>query len=132
MFRVLIKIVIALLFVNAAFRAGTAYWRFYQFEDALQELAQFGETRADRQLCAQAVEKAALLEIPITAEALTIRRGNNPVFNCETGFQGAVPANAGQAPKIFIEGTYKEDLKLLPGYKLVWDFQPSVSAWVRP
>jgi|WetSurMetagenome_2_1015567.scaffolds.fasta_scaffold38439_1 hypothetical protein len=132
MLRLLIKLAIAALFINAAFRVGTTYWRFYQFEDALQELAQFGETRPDKQLCAQAVEKAALLEVPITADALLIRRGSNPPFNCETGYQGAVPSTAVQAAKIFIEGNYKESLKLVPGYTYVWTFQPSVSAWVRP
>ena len=43
MFRIVIRLAIAALVINAAWRVGTVYWRFYQFEDRLQEIAQFGE-----------------------------------------------------------------------------------------
>lgn len=134
MLRVLIKLAITALVLHAAWRVGSAYWRFYQFEDALQELAQFGERRPDKQLCGQAMEKAANLDIPIAADALTIRRGSNPGFNCDSGFQGGA-ANAPMAAsgaKIFIDGHYTDNVLLLPGYRRPWDFKPSVSAWVRP
>lgn len=133
MFRTLIKLAITALVIHAAWRVGSSYWRFYQFEDALQELAQFGEQKADKQLCAQAMEKAANLDVPITADAVSIRRGSNPAFNCETGFQRAVPA-ALTAPvaKIFIDAHYEEPLVLFPGYRYPWEFKSSVSAWVRP
>jgi hypothetical protein len=131
MVRFVIKLAVVALIVHAAIRVGTTYWRFYQFEDALQELAQFGDQRPDKQLCSQAMDKAANLEVPIAADALTIRRGANPPFNCETGFQGAM-TSAGGSGKIFIDGHYREDLVLLPGYRYPWDFTPSVNAWVRP
>jgi hypothetical protein len=132
MLRLAIKLVITALVIHAAFRVGTTYWRFYQFQDALQELAQFGDQRPDKQLCAQAMDKAVNLEVPISAEALTIQRGANPAFNCEVGFKGAAPGPGGGTAKIFIEGHYREQLQILPGYRYPWDFNPSVSAWVRP
>lgn len=132
MFRVLVKLAIAALVINAAWRVGSTYLRYYQFEDALQELAQFGDTRADKQLCGQAVEKAVNLDLPVTADAITIRRGSNPAYNCEKGFEGgAAPRTAGAA-KIFIDAAYTDVLQPLPGYRLNWEFKPSVSAWVRP
>ncbi len=131
MFRILIKLAIAALVINAAWRVGSTYLRYYQFEDALQELAQFGDTRKDKQLCDQAMEKAANLDVPITAEAITIRRGSNPTYNCGKGFEGAV-AGAPGAAKIFIDAAYTDVLKPLPGYRMNWEFRPSVSAWVRP
>jgi hypothetical protein len=134
MFRVLIKLAIAALVIHAAWRVGSTYLRFYQFEDALQELAQFGEQRTDKQLCAQAKEKAVNLDIPLSAESMTIRRGSNPVFNCETGFAGGVAPGAGyvSSAKIFIDARYTEDLRVLPGYRYPWEFKPSVNAWIRP
>ncbi len=132
MFRLLIKLAIAALVLNAAWRVGSTYLRYYQFEDALQELAQFGETRTDKQLCSQAMEKAANLDVPITAEAVTIRRGSNPVFNCDKGFEGGVMPSARGTAKIFIDAVYVDQLRPLPGYRLDWEFKPSVSAWVRP
>jgi hypothetical protein len=132
MFRILIKLAIAALVINAAWRVGSTYLRYYQFEDALQELAQFGDTRKDRQLCDQAMEKAANLEVPVTADAISIRRGSNPGYNCEKGFQGTtVPVTVGSA-KIFIDAAYTDVLQPLPGYRINWEFKPSVSAWVRP
>ena len=132
MFRVLFKLAIAALVINAAWRVGSTYLRYYQFEDALQEVAQFGESRGDKQLCGQAMEKAVNLEVPINADAITIRRGSNPTYNCEQGFQGAVPASKAASAKIFIDAAYTDVLKPLPGYTLNWEFKPSVSAWVRP
>ena len=132
MFRVLIKLVIAALVINATWRVGSTYLRYYQFEDALQELAQFGETRGDKQLCGQAMEKAINLEVPITSDALNIRRGANPIYNCEKGFEGGVAPPATGAAKIFIDAAYTDVMQPFPGYRLNWEFKPSVSAWVRP
>lgn len=133
MFRVLIKLAIAALVINAVWRVGSTYMRYYQFEDALQELAQFGETRSDKQLCGQALEKAVNLEVPVNADAITIRRGANPMYNCEKGFQGAVaPVVTTASAKIFIDAAYTDVLQPLPGYRVNWEFKPSVSAWVRP
>jgi hypothetical protein len=131
MFRVLIKLAIAALVINAVVRVGSTYLRYYQFEDALQELAQFGDSRGDKQLCTQAMEKAANLEVPITAEAVMIRRGSNPTYNCGKGFEGGV-AGAPGAAKIFIDAVYTDVLNPLPGYRMNWEFKPSASAWVRP
>ena len=133
MFRLVIKLAVAALLIHGAVRVGSSYWRHYQYEDGLQEIAQFGERRTDRQLCNQAMAKADELGVPITAKAVAIRRGTNPSFNCETGFQAAVPSADGTyAAKIYIEAKYTDRLTLLPGYSYPWDFSASVSAFVRP
>ena len=132
MFSRLIKIVIAVLLVHAGYRVGSAYWRYYQFEDSLQELAQFGERRADKQICDQAMEAAARYQVPITAGSLIVRRGETGEFNCGTGPTGAPsPANVAAA-KLYIYGAYTEQLEILPGYRYAWEFKPSVNAWIRP
>jgi predicted ATPase with chaperone activity len=51
MLRVLIKIALAALLITGAWRVGSTFLRYYQFEDALQEVAQFGDRQSERQLC---------------------------------------------------------------------------------
>jgi hypothetical protein len=65
MAKTLIKIAIAVIVLHGAFRIGNAYWNFYRFEDALQQLALFSERRPDRQLCDEALETAATYGVPI-------------------------------------------------------------------
>jgi hypothetical protein len=132
--RVVIKLLITVIVLHGVFRVGTAYWRAYQFEDALQEIAQFGERQSDKALCNQALESATSFEIPITAEAITIRRGGNPWYNCQSGFQRAAAGGAldTAAAKIFIEAAYTDALQVLPGYSYPWEFKQSVMAWIRP
>jgi hypothetical protein len=129
MAKTLIKIVIALIVLHGAFRIGSAYWNFYRYEDALQQLAQFGERRADKQLCDEAIETAANYGVPIPADGLTIFRGNNPPHNC--GGEPSAPAARQPATQIRIEGSYVERVQVLPGYVYPWEFKPAVKAWLR-
>lgn len=133
MFRVLIKLAIVALIINGAWRVGTSYWRFYQFEDAAQEIAQFGERKSEKALCGEVLEKGSSLEIPLAPAEVNVRRGSSPVFNCEAGFQrGVGPGAPSASMKIFVDARYTESLQLLPGYRYPWEFTSSVSAWARP
>jgi hypothetical protein len=132
MAKTLIKIVVALLVLHAAFRIGNAYWNFYRFEDALQQSAQFGERRSDKQLCDEAMEAATQYDIPIAAAGLTIFRGQNPPYSCGGGPSGTQSTSATQpTTQIRIEGAYVDQLQLLPGYLYQWEFKPAVKAWLR-
>ena len=127
----IVKIVLALLLVHAAVRVGFTFWTFYQYEDKLQEIAQFAERRSDRQVCDEAVEAAAVQGVPITAANLTVRRGNGPAFNCEAGTSSQAPGPAQAAGKLSIYGAYTDRIQILPGYTYPWDFTPEVSVWLR-
>ena len=132
MAKTLIKIAIALLVLHGAFRVGIAYWTFYRYEDALLQIAQFGDRRSERQMCDEALSTAAEYGAPIAAADLTVHRGGNPPFNCETG----PTALKGRAPEVAtvqltIEGWYRDRLQLLPGYFYPWEFRPKASARVR-
>jgi len=132
MAKTLIKIAIALLIVHAAFRVGNAAWNYYRYEDALQQLAQFGERTTERKLCDQAMSTAADYGVPIEPSGLTIRKGSNPPFNCEEGPRtqsGSVSALA--ASQLTIEGIYTERLQVLPGYFYPWEFKPIVTVRLR-
>jgi hypothetical protein len=132
MVKTLIKIVIALVVVHAAFRVGNAFWNYYRYEDALLQLAQFGDRSTEKQLCDQAMSTAAEYDVPITPAGLTVHKGTNPAYNCEDGAT-FVQAGAPGLPssQMTIDGTYTERLQLFPGYYYPWEFKPSVSARLR-
>jgi hypothetical protein len=128
----LIRIAIALLVLHAAFRVGSAYWTFYQFEDALQELAQFGDRRSEAELCQGAADSAASLGVPIAPDRLFVRRGAAAPYNCQNGPTAPEPGAPQPASQLLVYGSYTEQVLLLPGYSRPWDFAPNVKVWVRP
>ncbi|HEY3382256.1 MAG TPA: hypothetical protein VGK32_10840 [Vicinamibacterales bacterium] len=132
MVRVVVKIVIALVVLHAAFRIGTAYWTFYRFEDALQQLAQFGERRTDKQLCEESITTAATYRVPIDADAIVVRRGTNPPYSCGGGPVAPMPPES-KVPngQLAIDAAYVDQIQVLPGYNYQWEFKPAVRAWIR-
>jgi hypothetical protein len=107
----LIKLAIVALILHAAWRAGSAYWVFYHFEDSIQEVAQFGGTNTDDELRAKVMKLATEQDVPLKAEGIEIRRTQ---------------------AKLFIDASYDTTIQLLPRYYYPWTFKASVSAWVRP
>jgi hypothetical protein len=132
MVKTLIKIAVALVVIHAAFRVGNAFWNYYRYEDALLQLAQFGERTTEKQLCDQAMTAAGEYGVPIEASNLSVRKGRNLPYNCDTG-PGATPGDGGAVAfsQLSIDGFYVERLQLLPGYFYPWEFKPSASARLR-
>jgi hypothetical protein len=132
MAKTLIKIAIALVVIHGALRVGYAFWNYYRFEDALLQVAQFGDRRTERQLCDEAMSAAADYDLPLVAADLTIRRGANPPYNCQGGLaQLQSDARGIPSAQLTIEGTYVDRLQVLPGYFYPWEFTPSASARLR-
>jgi hypothetical protein len=127
----LVKIAVALLILNGVVRTGSAFWSNYRFEDRLTEIAQFGDRRTEAQLCQEAEEAARILELPVAAEAIRIRRGTNPVFSCGKGYEGVAAARQGGAQKLFIDASYTRDVDIVPGYSHRFAFNPAVEVWAR-
>ena len=99
--KTVIKLVIVLLILNATYRVGSAYWTHYQFQDSIQEAAQFAERASPEDLRVKILELAATLRVPIDPDNLTVTRGNR---------------------RIDIDGSYFRNLELVPRYKRRWDF----------
>jgi hypothetical protein len=97
--RTIITFIIVIVVVNAAIRAGTAYWKFYQFKDAAQEIAVFGGKTATSLLHQQVMDKATKLDIPIDPHSITIER---------TGEQTTIGASYIQNVELFPR--YTQDL----------------------
>ena len=54
---------------------GEAYFRFYQFKDAMGQEARFATTRTDEQINGHLSALADTLQLPAGAELITISRG---------------------------------------------------------
>jgi hypothetical protein len=84
-----LRIGIAVAMINAAFHVGTAYWSFYQFQDAAQQLAIHGHHTAPEVLKSTAFSKAAELLIPITEEQIVVSR-DGALTQIEAAYQHPV------------------------------------------
>ena len=72
--RTIVTLVLVVAVINAAGRGGTAYWKYYQFKDAAQQLVTFGALTPTSTLHGQVMEKADKLEIPIGPDDVTVER----------------------------------------------------------
>jgi len=71
----LIPLLIVAIGVYFAFDFGMAYFRFYQFKDAMGQEARFATDRTDDQITGHLSALADSLELPPGAELITISRG---------------------------------------------------------
>lgn len=104
--RTLVKLLVAALIVHAAYRLGTAYWEHYQFQDAVQQVAQFSEDSTPSELAQAVLDLAAERDIPLEPEELSVNRRQR---------------------RIDILGTYVRDVQLVPGYQHPWTFTLDVT-----
>ena len=106
--KTILKLVIAALLLNAAFRGGSAMWKYYQFKDAAQQLVTFGLNTDPAQLHDQVAAKAEALDVPVAADDITIRR---------------------EGPRTWADAKYTEPVEFLPRYKYPVEFSFSVEGF---
>jgi hypothetical protein len=106
--KTLIKLTIAAIVIHATWRAGTVYFRYYQFRDGLQQTAQFSGGRSENELRNRAYEIATQYEVPIAPEHIRVRREDNHTL---------------------IDASYEERIELLPRYYYPYQFKVSVDAF---
>ena len=101
MIKLILKLAIAALIANAAWRLGSTYMAFYKFQDAVKENILFGNDKTVEQLRARTMELAAQYDLPLTDDAFTIKRSNTHTI---------------------ADGSYSQPVQLLPGYTRPWPF----------
>jgi hypothetical protein len=106
--KTLIKLTIASLVIHATWRAGSAYWVYYQFRDNLQQVALFSAGQSEQEVHNRALEVASELKVPIEPEQIAVRR---------------------QDEHTFIDASYKTGIEVLPRYRYPWEFKLNVDAW---
>ena len=99
--KTILKLALAALIVHAGYQVGMAYWEHYQFQDAVQQVAQFAERESLEELERRVLDLAAERGLPLAEEDLALNR---------------------QQRRIEIDGTYTREVLLAPGFTRPWDF----------
>jgi hypothetical protein len=93
--KTVIKIAILLLVLNAAARVGFAAWHYFQLRDEARQIATFGGGHSETELHNLILEKAAVLDVPLEPQGLTVRR---------------------EGLETIIEAAYTQPVQLVPKY----------------
>ena len=105
MIRKLVHLAVFLLIANAVYRIAPVSLHYYEFKDALQELALFSQKATDAELADRVMALADEHNIPLDRDYVTIRRASG---------------------QLIIDASYVESMKVLPGY--TYDHQFDVEA----
>jgi len=103
--RKLVKLAIFLLIANALYRVAPPSIHYFQFKDAVQELALFSLKTPDAELIDRVMALADENNIPLDRDYVQVRRSNG---------------------QLIIDASYVESMKVLPGYS--YDHQFDVEA----
>ena len=99
--KLLIKLALAALIANAAWRVGSVYASHYKFVDSVQAATQFRAGKSDDQVRQQIVDLASEFDIPVTEDTLKLRAA---------------------AYHTIVDGAYTRVIELAPGFKYSWPF----------
>jgi hypothetical protein len=72
--KTLIKLIIAAVVVNAAYRGGSTYLKYYQFKDETQQMILFGQAEQVGDLTKQILGEAAKRDVPLDADDVMVTR----------------------------------------------------------
>ena len=105
MIRKLVKLAIFLLIANALYRVAPPSVHYYQFKDAVQELALFSQKSPDAELIDRVMALAEENSIPLERDYVQVRRSGN---------------------QLIIDASYIESMQVLPGF--TYDHQFDIEA----
>jgi len=106
--KALIKLTIAALIVHATWRAGAAYWQYYQFRDGVQQIAQFSGKLSENELHSRVLEVGRSFEVPLEPGRVNVRRRENHTL---------------------IDASYDERIEVFPRYYYPWQFNVKADAF---
>ena len=72
--KTLIKLIIAAVVVNAAYRGGSTYLKYYQFKDETEQMILFGQAEQVGDLTKQILGEAAKRDVPLDADDVMVTR----------------------------------------------------------
>ena len=106
--RTIIKLAITALILHATWRAGSAYFRYYQFRDGVTQTSQFSGARREDELHARVMELARELQVPVEPQNVNVRREDNHTL---------------------IDARYTEQIEVVPRYFYPWEFKVNVDTF---
>lgn len=80
MWRNLVRLIVLGLIVHAAVKVGPQFWHYFQFKDAVTEVASYPGRNTDDQLRDRILQLAAEHAVPIGARDVTVSREGNRAF----------------------------------------------------
>jgi hypothetical protein len=77
--KTILKLVIALVILNATARVGYVAWGYYQFKDAAQQEVTFAGRMPSDQIATRVFEKAVQLQVPVERQNIEVTRNDTVV-----------------------------------------------------
>jgi len=111
MIRLILKLVLAALIANAAWRIGSVYAQYYKFKDAVQETTQYTVEKSDDDLRARIMELASEYELPVDEGDFTVRHSGDHTIT---------------------DGAFTRPIELLPNYQYPWPFSWHTDTFTLP
>ena len=108
MIRRALQIAVFLLLANAVYQAVPVSWHYFQFKDALQELALFSQKSTDNELVDRVMVLADEHSIPLDRDYVQVRRGRG---------------------QLVITASYIDTMTFVPGYDYNRQFDVVVKAF---
>jgi hypothetical protein len=106
--RKLVKLAIFLLIANAVYRIAPPAMHYYEFKDAVQELALFRQKTPEAELIDRIMALADEHGIPLDRDYVQVRRSNG---------------------QLIIDASYVESMAVLPGYNYEHQFDVEAKAF---
>jgi len=100
------KLAVVALLANAAYRVGLEYLTYVKFRDAVRDAATY-KTNDDEDLRKRIMDLAGDYDIPLTNDAVTIRREDRQVL---------------------VDGSYYKPIEVVPTFQYQWPFTWSIQA----
>lgn len=108
MLKLLFRLAVVGLLVNAAYRVGTEYLTYIRFRDAVRDAAMF-KAKNDDELYRRIMELANEYDLPLAQSAVDVRRTER---------------------RVSIEGRYEKPIEIVPTFFYPWPFSWAIDATV--
>ena len=105
--KAIVKLVVALVVLNAVGRVGLAAWHYYELRDAAQQAVMFGAQEQPAQIQSRILKKAEELDLPIGAEGVVVQR---------------------QGIRTEADAKYTQSIEVFPRYQYPFTFSFNVEA----
>jgi hypothetical protein len=99
----LLRLIVIAAVAWAAWHAGTAAWRQFQFTDDVEKIAQFGPDKDAGTVMAAVLGAARRLNLPVAEKDVRIRQESQPV-------------------SLYIDVSYTVQVEVLPRFFYPWTF----------
>jgi hypothetical protein len=106
--KTILKVLLAVIVINAAARAGMTAKRYYQFKEAAQQAVLFGATTHPEELQEIIAQRARELQVPVTPQQIVVNR---------------------QGGRTWAEAAYRDRVEYFPNQVYPVDLSFSVEAY---